>query len=219
MDCACFLSPLSASLWWWLPSFLWACSDMLDIPLIYGSYIIGSNIIHWATGCLPVSLTMVITQLQGWIKDWKKGLDGWYAVARWIDKALLKAMSELYGCRGHSLLQMMYIHGLVRCVLQIISACELCECKTGKSVGCYVSLFMCGQHIQAKETQKGDLCVCVCVWSREGSKGWDGSIGCKQQHDFLIFSCIVFCLHYRCGKCRICSVSKKYDRKNLGGKG
>lgn len=45
----------------WRPPSLWAHADLLDIPLIYGSYIICSNIIHRATACLLVSLSGAIT--------------------------------------------------------------------------------------------------------------------------------------------------------------
>lgn len=94
---AWFLRPLSASLWS-LPSFLWACSDLLAIPLIYGSYIICCNIVHRATGCSLMSVSVVITQLQGWTQDWERGMDGWYNGTRWLDNTFFPLIDEQTGC-------------------------------------------------------------------------------------------------------------------------
>lgn len=138
MDWASSLSPHSASLWW-LPSFSWACSDLLDIPLIYGSYIICSNIVHRATGCLLVSLCGYRT-----VTGQNRGLGervGWVidTVDGWMDKTWSYRVMRVWMC-GHPLLQITCVHiyePLVywcECVLQIMRGPVLvldCEDKRG----------------------------------------------------------------------------------------
>lgn len=76
---------------WRLPS-LWASADLPDIPLIYGCYIICSNIIHRATACLLASLSGAITDSGYRPEDGTKGtthvryehvqFDGWVVLRR-----------------------------------------------------------------------------------------------------------------------------------------
>lgn len=83
-----------------------ACSDLLDIPLIYGAYVICSNIVRGATACLLVSLPVVITESQGRAEDWagERWTGGWmekrYCVDGWMDgwmnATLHRMMSEVY---------------------------------------------------------------------------------------------------------------------------
>lgn len=114
--------PPHSVLLWWLPSFLWACRDLLDIPLIYGSYIICSNIVHRATACLLVSLSVVITQFEGRVEDWARGMEAWYMYDRWIRHSIDEWTVSMW---GHQLLQITCMHLYApmyafECALQIM---------------------------------------------------------------------------------------------------
>lgn len=141
--------PPHSVLLWWLPSFLWACRDLLDIPLIYGSYIICSNIVHRATACLLVSLSVVITQLEGRVEDWARGRKPWYMYDRWIRHSIDEWTVLMW---EHQLLQItcMHLYGPIyafECVLQIMCG-WVSLCRTVRSWDYGVSVRTCGQHSQ-----------------------------------------------------------------------
>lgn len=68
-----------------LPSCSWTCTDLPDIPLIYGSYVICNDNVHRVTGCLSVSPSVAFTLLQGRIEE-ERRMDNRYTVNGWLDK-------------------------------------------------------------------------------------------------------------------------------------